>query len=548
MKWIFKILTVVFFLYSCNKEKDEPLKDIFIESVFVNNLNVSNNSTVNFIDFENLEFSILFNNKIDTNKFDKEKFFFTGVIGTNYTHRFNDQSNWLFIKPTAQINPLSFYRLIVNSGNNLGGIIKEEYSFAIRTRFDSIPKFPVISNDELLTLVQQQTFKYFWDYAHPVSGLIRERFGSGELVTSGGSGFGLMAILVGIERNFITRQEGFERLNKIVSFLNHPDTDKFHGAFPHWLNGTTGKVIPFSQKDNGGDLVETAFLMQGLLTVKEYFKNGSAEEQAMCTSIQELYENVEWSWYRKNDENVLYWHWSPNYNWDMNHQIRGWDEALMVYVLAAGSPTYEIPKVVYDNGWARNGSYPMENNKSFYGIQLPLGYDYGGPMFFAHYSFLGLDPRNLSDQYANYWTQNVAHTQINRAYCIANPQKYVGYSADIWGLTASDIQNGYTASSPTNDRGVIAPTAAISSIPYTPEESMQALRFFYYTLGDKLWGQYGFYDAFNLTSLWFASSYLAIDQGPIICMIENHRSGLLWNLFMTNEDVQNGLNSLGFSY
>jgi hypothetical protein len=548
MKRIFKILMVLLFLYSCNKEKDEPLKDIFIESVFVNNLNVSNNSTVNFIDFENLEFSILFNNKVDTNKFDKEKFFFTGVIGTNYTHRFNDQSNWLFIKPTAQINPLSFYRLIVNSGNNLGGIIKEEYSFAIRTRFDSIPKFPVISNDELLTLVQQQTFKYFWDYGHPVSGLIRERFGSGELVTSGGSGFGLMAILVGIERNFITRQEGFERLNKIVSFLSHPDTDKFHGAFPHWLNGTTGKVIPFSQKDNGGDLVETAFLMQGLLTVKEYFKNGSVEEQAMCTSIQELYENVEWSWYRKNDENVLYWHWSPNYNWEMNHQIRGWDEALMVYVLAAASPTYPIPKAVYDNGWARNGSYPMQNNKSFYGIQLPLGYDYGGPLFFAHYSFLGLDPRNLSDQYANYWTQNVAHTQINRAYCIANPQKYVGYSADIWGLTASDIQNGYTASSPTNDRGVIAPTAAISSMPYTPEESMQALRFFYYTLGDKLWGQYGFYDAFNLTSLWFASSYLAIDQGPIICMIENHRSGLLWNLFMTNEDVQNGLNSLGFSY
>jgi hypothetical protein len=548
MKRIFKILMVLLFLYSCNKEKDEPLKDIFIESVFVNNLNVSNNSTVNFIDFENLEFSILFNNKVDTNKFDKEKFFFTGVIGTNYTHRFNDQSNWLFIKPTAQINPLSFYRLIVNSGNNLGGIIKEEYSFAIRTRFDSIPKFPVISNDELLTLVQQQTFKYFWHYGHPVSGLIRERFGSGELVTSGGSGFGLMAILVGIERNFITRQEGFERLNQIVSFLNHPDTDKFHGAFPHWLNGSTGKVIPFSQKDNGGDLVETAFLMQGLLTVKEYFKNGSAEEQAMCTTIQELYENVEWSWYRKNDENVLYWHWSPNYNWDMNHQIRGWNESLIVYVLAAGSPTYPIPKIVYDIGWARNGAYPMQNNKNFYGIQLPLGYDYGGPLFFAHYSFLGLDPRNLSDQYANYWTQNIAHSLINRAYCIANPKKLIGYSADIWGLTASDIQNGYSASSPTNDLGVIAPTAAISSIPYTPEESMQALRFFYYTLGDKLWGQYGFYDAFNLTSLWFASSYLAIDQGPIICMIENHRSGLLWNLFMTNEDVQNGLNSLGFSY
>jgi hypothetical protein len=357
-----------------------------------------------------------------------------------------------------------------------------------------------------------------------------------------------MAILVGIERGFITREQGFERLNTIVSFLSKPETDRFHGAFSHWLNGSTGKVIPFSAKDNGGDLVETAFLMQGLLTVKEYFKNGNAEEQVMCETIQELYQSVEWSWYHKDNENVLNWHWSPSYGWDMNHQISGWNEALIVYVLAASSPTFPITKEVYDNGWARNGAYPMINNKTFYNIQLPLGSDYGGPLFFSHYSFLGLDPRNLSDQYANYWDQNVAHTQINRSYCVTNPRRFQGYSANCWGLTASDIQGGYTASSPTNDRGVIAPTAAISSIPYTPEESMQALRFFYYTLGDKIWGDYGFKDAFNLTTLWFANSYLAIDQGPIICMIENYRSGLLWDTFMTNEDVKNGLNTLDIVY
>jgi hypothetical protein len=355
-------------------------------------------------------------------------------------------------------------------------------------------------------------------------------------------------MLVGIERNFITRQEGFERLNKIVNFLNNPETQKFHGAFPHWLNGSTGKVVPFSTKDNGGDLVETAFLFQGLLTVKEYFKNGSAPERAMCDTIQKLWENVEWSWYQKNQESVLYWHWSPNYNWEMNHQISGWNESLIVYVLAASSPTHPISKPVYDFGWARNGAYPMVNNKFFYGIQLPLGYDYGGPLFFAHYSFLGLDPRNLSDQYAYYWTQNVAHSQINQAYCISNPRNYVGYSANCWGLTASDIQNGYTASSPTNDRGVIAPTAALSSFPYTPQESLKATKFFYYVLGDKIWGEYGFNDAFNLTSLWFADSYIAIDQGPIVCMIENHRTGLLWDLFMANEDVQLGLNKLDFTY
>jgi hypothetical protein len=438
--------------------------------------------------------------------------------------------------------------MIFDVGQNLGGLFKDGFAFTFTTRLDTLPKFPQISDDSLLTLVQKKTFGYFWDYAHPVSGLARERLGSGDIVTAGGSGFGLMAILVGIERNFITREQGFERLNKIVNFLNTPATDKFHGAFPHWLNGNTGKVYPFSSKDDGGDLVETSFLMQGLLTVKEYFKTGSAEEQDMCDTIQKLWENVEFDWYRNNNQNKLYWHWSPNYGWYMNMPISGWNEALIIYVLAASSPTHSIPKIVYDEGWARNGAYPMKNGKSFYGIQLPLGSDYGGPLFFAHYSFLGLDPRNLSDQYANYWTQNVAHSRINYEYCKSNPKHYRGYSDECWGLTASDIPNGYSASSPTNDRGVIAPTAALSSFPYTPDESMAALKFFYYVLGDRIWSNYGFLDAFSLSSIWFAGSYIAIDQGPIVCMIENYRTGLLWDLFMGNPEVQAGLTKLGFSF
>jgi len=357
-----------------------------------------------------------------------------------------------------------------------------------------------------------------------------------------------MAILVGIERKFITRQQGFERFSKISNFLINSNTDKFHGAFPHWLNGTTGKVQPFSSKDDGGDLVETAFLMQGLLSVKEYFKNGSVEEKAMCDTIQKIYENVEWDWYTRDNQNRLFWHWSPVFGWDMNMSVAGWNEALIVYVLAAGSPTHPVTKAVYDEGWARNGVYPMKNGKSFYGIQLPLGPDYGGPLFFSHYSFLALDPRNLSDQYANYWTQNISHSRINFEYCRANPKNYTGYSKNCWGLTASDIQNGYSASSPSNDLGVIAPTAALSSFPYTPAESMMALKYFYYILGNKIWGTYGFYDSFNISSLWFANSYLSIDQGPVVCMIENYRTGFLWNLFMVNEDVRRGLDKLGFSY
>jgi hypothetical protein len=419
------------------------------------------------------------------------------------------------------------------------GFSKEFY-----TQLDSTYKFPEISDDALLTKIQEQTFKYFWDFAHPTSGLARERNSSGDVVTIGGSGFGVMAILVGIERNFITREQGVERLTTIVDFLT--DADRFHGVWPHWMNGNTGATIPFSTEDNGADLVETAFMIEGLLTVRAYLSSANPDELALKNKITTLWEEVEWSWFTKDGENVLYWHWSPDYEWAMNLPIRGWNESLIVYVLAAASPTYPIEKEVYDEGWARNGG--NANGQEYYGVTLPLGYDRGGPLFFAHYSFLGLDPRNLEDHYANYWEQNVAHTKINQLYCANNPLNYVGYGAEAWGLTASDNHEGYNAHSPTNDLGVITPTAAISSIPYTPEESMNAIHHFYYLLGDKLWGDYGFYDAYNNTEGWYANSYLAIDQGPIVSMIENYRSGLLWTHFMSDAEVQAGLTKLGFTY
>lgn len=549
MKLLWLFLATIFFFVSCNKGTD-PFTDntILIENVSVNGTIVSDAGRINNVDFKKVLVSITFNKNVDTALFKKSKLFFSGNIDTLYSHRFDKSSTTLFIELSGEADPLKIYRMVFDVGPNLGGVISEGFSFTFSTTIDTSPKFPEITDDSLMTLVQKQTFRYFWDYAHPVSGLARERFGSGNLVTTGGSGFGLMAILVGIERGFITRQQGYERLRKTANFLIAGSTDRFHGAYPHWLDGSTGKVFPFSLKDNGGDLVETAFLMQGLLTVKEYFKNGSSQEIDLCDTIQKIFENVDWTWYRRDSQNKLYWHWSPTYAWDMNMPVSGWNESLIVYVLAASSPTHTIPKVVYDEGWARNGVYPMKNGKSFYGITLPLGYDYGGPMFFAHYSFLGLDPRNLSDQYADYFKQNVAHTKINYQYCIANPKNYNGYSSSCWGLTASDIQSGYSASSPTNDLGVIAPTAALSSFPYTPVESKAALRYFYYVLGDKIWGEYGFYDAFNLSSPWFADSYLAIDQGPIICMIENYRTGLLWNLFMSSQEVKNGLSKLGFTY
>jgi hypothetical protein len=449
--------------------------------------------------------------------------------------------------PTANLAQFSTYTLAVaNSLTAVSGTkLKPAVTVSISTGLDSTYKFPVITDNELLDKVQRVTFKYFWDFGHPVSGLARERSnGDNEVITSGGSGFGVMAMLAAVERNFISHADGLARMKKMVDFLL-TKTDKFHGAFPHWLNGTSGAVIPFSAKDNGADLVETAYLIQGLLCARQYFNGGSAEETALRTDINKIWEAVEWDWFRKNNEDVLYWHWSPTYNWDMNLPIKGWNETLIVYALAASSPTHSIPKSVYDNGFASNGA--MKNGKSYYNLQLPLGPEFGGPLFFAHYSFLGINPMNLADAYADYRKQNTNHALINYNYAITDPKDY-GYSSMLWGLTASDIPNGYTASSPTNDVGVIAPTAALSSFPYTPAESMQALKFFYYVLGDKIWkeNEYGFVDAFSIKDKWFANSYLAIDEGPIIVMIENYRSGLLWKLFMSCPEIKTGMKSLGF--
>ncbi|MCP9768311.1 beta-glucosidase [Lacihabitans sp. LS3-19] len=422
--------------------------------------------------------------------------------------------------------------------------LNSEIQMQFSTSIDSTDKFPRISDEELLTLVQKQTFKYFWDFGHPVSGLARERNSSGDVITSGGSGFGIMTIPVAINRGFINREEGLDRMLKIVDFLQNKAI-AYHGVFPHWLNGATGATIPFSPKDNGADLVETSYLMAGLLTTRQYFSQEIEKEINLRKGITELWEAVDWNWHTQNQD-VLYWHWSPTFAWEMNHQIHGWNEALITYIMAAASPTHPIKKSVYDAGWARNGD--MKNGKSFYGIKLPLGEDLGGPLFFEQYTFLGIDPRKLKDQYANYWEQAVNHTQINRAYCVQNPKNYVGYSSDCWGLTASDNNTGYSAHSPTNDLGVITPTAALSSFPFTPKESMEAMRFFYYKLGDKIWKQHGFVDSFNLSKAWYADSFLAIDQGPIVLMIENHRSGLLWKLLMADKDIKTGLDKLGFEY
>ncbi|SFS37128.1 hypothetical protein SAMN05660206_101362 [Sphingobacterium wenxiniae] len=441
--------------------------------------------------------------------------------------------------PSASLKPLSSYTLIIRNTllSTDNRKLDKEYSYMLTTTIDLSDKHERISSEALLTKIQQQTFKYFWDHAHPAYGMIRERNTSNETVTIGGTGFGIMAIIVGAERGFISRTDGLNRIKKIVSFLKIADT--YHGAFSHWYNGNTAKTLPFSEKDNGADLVETSLLFQGLLTAREYFDDAELQKD-----ITTLYETIEWDFFR-NGQSTLYWHWSPNYAWELNLPITGWNESLITYVLAAGSKDNSIAAAVYEQGWAKSGA--MRNGKSYYGISLPLGPENGGPLFLSQYSFLGLNPFGLQDQYASYEEQVKNHSLINRAYCIANPKNFAGYSENCWGLTASDDINGYMAHSPTNDNGVISPTAALSSMPYTPKESMQALEFFYYKLGDKIWGEYGFKDAFSLSEPWFADSYLAIDQGPIIIGIENHRTGLLWKYFMQAPEIKKALQTLKFT-
>jgi hypothetical protein len=403
-----------------------------------------------------------------------------------------------------------------------------------------------MTDQEFLDMVQRYTFRYFWDFAHESSGMARERNTSGNTVTSGGSGFGLMTIPVGIERGFISRQEGVERILKILNFLSA--ADRFHGAWSHWINGYTGDVIPFSTYDNGGDIVETSYVAQGLLTIRQYFSGADEDEQQIVQMATELWEGIEWDWYRRDGSPAIYWHWSPDYNWTMNMKVTGWNEAAIVYLLAIASPTQGVPASLWNTGWAASSNYL--NGDSFYGHKLYVGWDYGGPLFFAHYSFLGFDPNDKRDDYANYFVQNQNHSLIQQAYCEDNPKGYAGYSAECWGLTASDDPDGYLAHEPNSsrDNGTITPTAALSSFPYTPEESMLALKHFYRNLGDKIWGWMGFKDAFNQQRNWYADSYLAIDQGPIILMIENYRSQLLWNLFMSNPEIQSMMDSIGFTY
>lgn len=517
------------------------LGQMVIENITVNQQDFKLPNKPRNIDYKNTTIVVRFSDALDPANYQPLISLFPNVP---FTYSLSEDKKTVSLINNAPLSHFSrSYFTISNALTSINGATFGGFANSFLTALDSTPKFPLISDDQLLTLIQEKAFRYFYDFAHPACGLARERNNSGDIVTIGGSGFGVMALIVGMERGMITRDQGRARMTKILGFLE--TCDRFHGVWPHWLNGSTGKTIAFSTNDNGADLVETSFMVQGLITMRQYLDPSVPAEQNLIERINALTNAVEYDWFTRG-QNVLYWHWSPDKGWIMNMQIRGYNETLITYLAAATSASHPINAAVYHQGYAKSGG--IKNGNTYYGYKLPLGEPYGGPLFFTHYSFLGLDPRTLQDQYANYWEQNVNHAKINWSYCYTNPKNYYGYSKSCWGLTASDNNKGYNAHSPTNDLGVISPTAAISSLPYCPEQSMDAIRFFYYTVGDRLWGEFGCYDAFNPSESWWANSTLAIDQGPMIIMIENYRSGLLWGLFMSAPEVQSGLTKLGFSY
>jgi len=413
-----------------------------------------------------------------------------------------------------------------------------------------------LSDSALLTLVQEKTFDYFYEGAEPVSGMAPERIhldndypaNDPNIIATGGSGFGLMTLIVGTDRGFISKEDYAKRIDKIVSFLEK--ADKYHGMFSHWYF-PSGHTKPFGQMDDGGDMVESSYLFEGLLCTRQYLRNYFADQDSLANRIDSLWENADYDWYTQG-KNVLYWHWSPNYNWQMNFPIHGFNECLIAYILAASSPAHSITKKVYDEGWCMSGKIKHAN--SYDNISIPFlqqaDQTNGGPLFWAHYSFVGLDPNGLKDEYGSYDEQTKNMALINYRWCVDNPKHYKGYGDSCWGLTASYSVKGYAAHAPNTqaDRGVISPTAALSSFPYTPQQSMKALRYFYDDLGNKIWGKYGFYDAFSLAAKWYPPHYLAIDEGTIAPMIENYRTGLIWNLFMNCKEVRKGLDKLGFHY
>lgn len=406
-----------------------------------------------------------------------------------------------------------------------------------------------MTDDELLSMVQEASFHYYWDGAEPHSGMAHESVpGDSDIIAVGASGFGVMSLIVAADRGFAPREQVVQRMLKITSFLEH--ADRFHGVWPHYLSGKTGHVLPvFGLYDDGGDLVETSFLVQGLLAARGYFTHDNASERLLRDHITTLWEGIEWDRYMTPEKDALWWHWSPRFGYYIANRLQGFNESMITYVLAIASPTHPVPASLYETGWAAKGSlsHPFPLANTYYGIHVDVNYTphSPGPLFFTHYNFFGLDP-HFRDKYTDWFRNNRNISLVQQKYAVENPGHFKGYGANAWGLSAVGGPLGYREFKPFDeDDGTLAPTAAGGAYAYTPEESLKAIKHFYRDLGREVWDIYGFRNAFNQQLDWYAPDELGLNQGPQAIMIENGRTGLLWKSFMSNPEIKKMEDTVG---
>lgn len=548
LKIIILAAITILVISCCTNPESTPLS---IRNTYVNGLGLKKN-TLAGISIQPV-IKITFSDPLDKSTITSaislvNKTFTKKDIPVEFKISYENHDSSIVIQPIKSLQYLQCYELKIsktlasfNQGN-----LTTDYTLDFQSEIDPIDKFPRISDEALMDTIQKATFRYFWNYACETSGLLADRnTANKEYCAIGATGFGIMTIPAAVERNYINREQGLNRVQKIVAFLKS-NVAQYKGVFPHYVNGITGAVISDGQLD-GYDIVETSFLMMGLLTARQYFDGISATEVQLRNDITTLYENIDWTWYTNGNQNSLFWSWNPTGGWGI--KLRGWNETLISYVLAASSTTHSINKSVYDQGFAGNGS--MKDGLTYYGYSLPLGNqgDNGGSLYLSQFSFLGLDPRGLKDGYADYEIQTRNHALINHGYCKANPLKYYAYSDSCWGLTAGATKDGYRQIKPTNDLGYILPSASVASLPYAPEESMKAIKYFYFKLGNILWTEYGFADSFSLSNYpyWVSLEVFGYDQMNMFIAIENYRSGLIWKLFTSNPEINEGLKKLGFT-
>lgn len=426
----------------------------------------------------------------------------------------------------------------------------------------SQPEVPY-SSEEL----QRRTFHYFWELADRINYQIPDRYPTLTFSSIAATGFGLSAYIVGVEKKYVTREAAADRVLRTLKVLwelpqgpQDRDIAGYKGFFYHFL--TLDKARRFKQVELSS--IDSGLLMAGILSVMSYFEEENETEKAIRETADALFRRVEWEW-MMNDTNRMWMGWHPEKGF-IPAEWKGYNEAMVLLIMAMGSPTHPIDSTAWDT-WCETYSWD-----TFHG-EPHVQFD---PLFGHQYSHVWIDFRGIQDDYMrqkgiDYFENSRRATLSNRNYCIANPLGAKGYHEWCWGLTACDGPGGGkmklngkeweffdyrargAASIQVVDDGTIAPTAAGGSYPFAPELCDSTLQYMWDTYYHELVGEYGFKDAFNLSYFtdktpngWFDIDYLGIDQGPILLMIENHKTGILWKVMKRNPYIQAGMRRAGF--